>query len=378
MSKIKTFNIDKFVYNSKLNLMTFYGYVNTCETGTCFNYYINIQMVICNGSCICNKLTSNPEDTEISLYLIFPDEHVNGTLTYDSVQFITANGDNPLIKQVIPDAKQGKNITIRLPTQKVISSKAARVSCQKCVDYFKCDEYLLELGFPLMTSTAEFNFGIRINTKSESDCTDCGNGENNCDTVTIMPGNCGGYYKTNMTITTTPNYARSSVITIYTTASTPMTDSKVICFYPYNSIKTKLGWKYVKNLVNSDYLETNIGLVKINQIFKIPQFDVITFIKFSKNSIKLNMPINDCYLTGEHYVSTDYGNFNASEYYNLFSKTHQIEQVDLYTDFIYSIEVLSSKLNIYCDYDGLSARVWSINEKSELKKQLDRFKVKHT
>ena len=64
-----------------------------------------------------------------------------------------------------------------------------------------------------------------------------------------------------------------------------MTDSKVICFYPYNSIKTKLGWKYVKNLVNSDYLETNIGLVKINQIFKIPQFDVITFIKFSKTQL---------------------------------------------------------------------------------------------
>lgn len=372
-----TFSFDKLVYNSKLNFITIYGYVNTGDIGTCFNYYIKMQIVISNGHCICERLTSNPEDTSISLYLIFPNEHVNGTLTYDSVQFITANGDNPIIKQVIPYVLSNQNITIKLPTQKVISSKALTVSCQKCIEYFTCDEYLLEFSFPLMSSTAEFNFGIIIKTKPDSECPDC---SPECNNVNILPKSCGGGYKTNITITDPSNYTARSVKIIYPKSLTPlpMTDAKVICFYPFNSIKTNSGWKYVKNLVNTDFLVTNVGLVKINQIFKIPQFNVIPFIKFSKNGIKDGVPINDCYLTGEHFVSTDYGNFNANEYYNLFNKTHKIEQVDLYTDFIYSIEVVSLKLNIYCNYDGLSARVWSINEKNDLKKQLDRFKIKYS
>ena len=53
------------------------------------------------------------------------------------------------------------------------------------------------------------------------------------------------------------------------------------------------------------------------------------------------MPINDCYLTGEHYVSTDYGNFNASEYYNLFSKSSSKLNKLIYT------LILSIQLKFY-------------------------------
>ena len=364
-----SFTVDQYVYNIPSSTVIIYGSVSLNETKVCISSPIKIQFVL--NSDVSGFFILDKDEISLSLNLICSSEKVAGSVEYDTSQFFTVNADHPLIRQIIPSNQDTlpPNITIRLPTQKVVKAKAVGLTYSKCLDYFKCSDYVLEIDFPLLTFTSQFNYTIEIKT------TNLVTNQKFCRQSQILKTNCGKSCFSFISFSEIGNKINlANIITL-------CCNNTIICFYPHNKIKTLNGWRYVKDINREDYLLTTDPIPKsyrVNRVFRLPIFRVIKFIQFPENCISEGVPSGTCYLTPEHMVKSRLGVFSAEQYYQRFRDSHGIQKISLYTEHIYSFEVLTKVKDIFVDYEGLPSRVWSLDEKEGLKKQLSeaRFQVK--
>jgi hypothetical protein len=338
--------------------------------------------------CECIQTTSTylfVINKNVCRYLNVPESNVNLTLTLNCPEptdcstrsarfapnddFFTIGSDNPLIEQLgigraIHNSK--RDVTVRLPVSKIVKATAGSVEFKKCVDYFSCDEYCFEVRFPELSYTEAFEFSIEIISCS-SDSTICDMG------VEILATNCSGNIKSGITLNKTgemiciPNDVPLKCV------------FREICFYGFGMIividRGEKVWKYVKDIKKGDVMVTYYSNkeFKVNRVFKMPQYKPVEFVKFGKNCVQDGMPLADAFLTKEHMVKTPLGIAN-SDYYAKTFKSKNIKHTMLYTDHVYTFEVNTPQTGIYVNYNGLPSRVWSLNEKSELKEQLLKFR----
>lgn len=359
---MSSFQIDQYVYNIPSRTIVIYGFCKLANPKfTCLTSTITINLVFSQN--ISSIVIIDVSDIILSVNLICPGDQIsNGTIEYDTAQFLTVNADHPLIRQIIPLTNLEALppcITIRLPTQKVIKVRPVTVSYSHCLEYFKCTDYVLKIDFPTINFTNQFNFSLELRTTKQFE-----NYHNQ-----ILKTNCGGSCASAFVF----NSYHQKINLLNNITST--TNQIIICFYPHNKIKTNRGYIPVREVTSQDWLVSINGeKFKVNQVFSLPIFGVIPFIKFPVNCISQNVPNSMCFLTLEHMVKTQLGTLNAEQYYLKFKSSHGIDKIDLYTDYIYSFEVLTKTLNVYVEYQGLPARVWSLNEKDDLKRQLNDFK----
>lgn len=362
MTLNSSFTIDQLVFYEPNCTLVVSGFVKVPQTFKCQTSTITINLIFSGD--ITNLILFNSNNVTLALQLICPNEQVDTSIEFDSSQFFTVNADNPFIRQVVPCSTIPANFTIRLPTQKIVKERAISMNYSKCIDYFQCQDFVLTINFPSMTYTSQFNFTLEIPTKSNIDT------KLFCKNLSILQNNCGNscfsFWQFNLVPKPFKILLKNSKLL--------SCHQKIICFYPYNRIKTDKDWKFVKNISIGDKLLSKTNkLYQVNNIYKLPIYNAIDFIKFPQYSIDGECPINDCYLTPEHMVSTKFGNMNAQQFSDINNFVHKIS---LYTEHIYSFEVKSTESNIYINYEELPARVWSINEKHELKKELSKYLVK--
>jgi hypothetical protein len=365
--------VDQYVYNIPSNTVIIHGTSKLIDgsqasremTSACLSSPVTIQLVL--NQDVASLFVLDETEITLSLNLICPtDQGVGGSLEYDTSQFFTVNADHPIIRQFIPTTDLEAlppNITIRLPTQKVVKARAVGLTYSKCLDYFQCDDYVLEINFPELVFTSQFNFTIEMKTTNSVD------NERFCNQNQLLKANCGKSCFSFISF----NGLNQRIL--LGNAITLSCNQFIICFYPYNRIKTDKGWKMVRNITQNDHLVSHDGQsYKVNRIFCLPVFQVTRFIKFPTGCLKEDVPLRDCYLTPEHMVKTHLGCLNAEQYYRKYKDSHGVEKVDLYSEHIYSFEVVTKTKNIYVDYEGLPSRVWSLEEKDQLKEQLEHFR----
>lgn len=363
------FYIEQYVFNIPSKTVIVFGTIkiNSFDNQLCLTSSIKLNLVFNND--ISKLLILQPESVSLILNLICPNEQtIGGSIEYNTEQFLNVNSDNPLISQLIPITNINDlppNITIRLPTQKIIRSRAIELSYSKCLDYFQCQDYILELTFPEMVFTSQFNFTIEFKTLDQS--------SDMCNLSQIIKNNCGKNCQSNV------NFPELNMNKI--ALGNPITlkcNQTIICFYPWNKIKTDKGWKLVNKINTPDSLieHSSQKCYSVKQVYRLPINSIIKFVTFPINCFGDNLPFKTCYLTPEHMVKTPFGCLNAQQCYEQMSNSHGIRIDYLFTDYIYAFEVNSQVSDIYVEYEGLLARVWSLNEKNQLKQQLEIYKRK--
>jgi len=355
-----SFTINQFVYNIPASRLFISGesFIPNDNGEICQCGLLTIYLVV--NANLADFLILDSSSIILNLHLICPNVDYGGSFEYDTSQFFTVNSDHPIVGQVLPGVESlPASITLRLPAQKVIKVRPLSVHFYKCIDYFTCPDYILEIRFPRVCITDQLNFTLEfITTQSESNKSLCGS-------LQIVKNNCDQMCLSEITINHHRVFLQNNI--------TLTCQQKIICFCEYNRLQTVNGWKLVKNVQVGDVLltlEPKNKTVKVSRIYQLPIFNVIRFIQFPANCFEPNMPSQMCFLTPEHMIKTKLGNFNADYYQKTYELSHNIQSVQLYAEHIYAFEVETTQKDIFVDYEGLPSRVWSLNERENLKSEL--------